>query len=68
MKLLLDQNLSGRLIGMLAAEYPDTEHVLLIGMAKDEDTDIWNFAAKNGFAIVTKDKDFYRYEPSATFF
>ena len=53
---------------MLAAEYPDTEHVLLIGMAKDEDTDIWNFAAKNGFAIVTKDKDFYRYEPSATFF
>lgn len=34
MKLLLDQNLSRRLIGILAAEYPGTEHVLLLGMAK----------------------------------
>jgi len=50
MKLLLDQNLSRRLLGMLAAEYPKTEHVLLIGMAKDKDTDIWDFAAKNGYA------------------
>ena len=60
MKLLLDQNLSRRLIGMLAAEYPKTEHVLLIGMAKDGDTDIWDFAATNGYSIVTKDKDFYQ--------
>jgi len=50
MKLLLDQNLSRRLLGMLAAEYPKTEHVLLIGMAQDGDTDIWDFAAKNGYA------------------
>ncbi len=60
MKLLLDQNLSRRLIGLLAVEYPEVEHVLLIGMEKDEDTDIWYFAASNGYAIVSKDKDFYQ--------
>ena len=48
MKLLLDQNLSRRLIGMLAAEYPGTDHVLLLGMAEVDDTDIWEFAASNG--------------------
>ena len=62
MKLLLDQNLSRRLVRMLAHEYPDTAHVFLIGMAEDEDTDtdIWNFAAANGYAIISKDKDFYQ--------
>ena len=60
MKLLLDQNLSRRLIGILAAEYPETEHVLHLGMAKVDDTHIWNFAASNGYAIVSKDKDFYQ--------
>lgn len=54
MKLLLDQNLSRRLIGMLAAEYQETKHVLLLGMGKDEDTDIWNFAAANGYAISAR--------------
>jgi predicted nuclease of predicted toxin-antitoxin system len=39
-KLLLDQNLSRKLIGMLAAEFPNTEHVLHLGMEKKEDTDI----------------------------
>ena len=60
MKLLLDQNLFRRLIGILAAEYPETKHVLLLCMGKDEDTDIWNYAAANGYAIVCKDKEFYQ--------
>ena len=58
MKLLLDQNLSRRLIGILAAEYPETKHVLLLGMGNDDDTDIWDFAASNGYAIVSKDKHY----------
>lgn len=60
MKLLLEQNPSRRLVQMLSDEYPDTAHVLLIGMAEDGDTDIWNFAAEKGYVIVTKDKDFYQ--------
>lgn len=60
MKLLLDQNLSRKLIGMLAAEFPNTEHVLHLGMEKKDDTDIWDFAASNGYSIISKDKDFYQ--------
>jgi predicted nuclease of predicted toxin-antitoxin system len=60
MKPLLDQNLSRRWIGILAAEYPETEHVLLLEMAKVDDIDIWDFAVSNGYAIVSKDKDFYQ--------
>jgi len=48
------------LVGILSAEYPETEHVLLLGMGKDGDTDIWDFAGSNGYAIVSKDKDFYQ--------
>jgi len=59
-KLLLDQNLSRRLVRLLAEQYPDTAHVLLLGMAENEDTDIWNYAIKNGYMIVSKDKDFYQ--------
>jgi len=59
-KLLLDQNLSRRLVGILESEYPGTAHVLLLGKAQDDDRDIWSFAAANGYAIVSKDKDFYQ--------
>lgn len=40
MKLLLDQNLSRRLVGMLEGEYPGTAHVLLLGKEEDDDRDI----------------------------
>lgn len=58
MKLLLDQNLSRRLIEILAADFPDTEHVLHLDMEKNEDTEIWDFAASNDYVIVSK--DFYQ--------
>jgi predicted nuclease of predicted toxin-antitoxin system len=58
MKLLIDQNLSRRLVEILAADFPDTKHVLHLGMEKKEDTEIWDFAAANDFVIVSKDKDF----------
>jgi len=60
MRLLLDQNLSRRLVRLLAHEYPGVAHVLLIGMAQEEDTNIWNDAAANDYVIVSKDKDFYQ--------
>ncbi|MEX2581418.1 MAG: DUF5615 family PIN-like protein [Verrucomicrobiales bacterium] len=60
MKLLLDQNLSRRLVGMLESEFPGTAHVLLLGKEQDDDGDIWTFAAANDYAIVSKDKDFYQ--------
>src|SRR5438045_7803257 len=58
MKLLFDQNLSPRLVGMLAAEFPGSEHVRNVGLAASPDPAIWAFAGANGFTIVSKDADF----------
>lgn len=58
MKLLFDQNLSPRLVGRLAAEFPSSVHVRDIGLAAAPDPVIWAHAAGNGFVIVSKDTDF----------
>jgi predicted nuclease of predicted toxin-antitoxin system len=58
MKLLFDQNLSHRLVGQLAAEFPGSAHVRDAGLAAASDPDVWAYAAANGFIIVSKDADF----------
>jgi predicted nuclease of predicted toxin-antitoxin system len=58
MKLLFDQNLSHRLLGQLAAEFPASSHVREVGLVTAPDPDLWAYAASNGFAIVSKDTDF----------
>lgn len=58
MKLLFDQNLSHRLVTLLAAEFPGSAHVRDAGLAASPDPDVWAHAAANGFAIVSKDTDF----------
>jgi predicted nuclease of predicted toxin-antitoxin system len=56
--LLFDQNLSWRLVGRLAAEYPGSEQVVLAGLAGADDRVVWAYAASKGLAVVTKDSDF----------
>lgn len=58
MKLLFDQNLSPWLCRRLADQFPDSVHVREIGLRDAEAAVIWDYAAKHGFAIVTKDADF----------
>ncbi|WP_420618642.1 DUF5615 family PIN-like protein [Candidatus Poriferisocius sp.] len=58
MRLLLDQNLSRRLVGMLVAEYPGSCHVVEVGLDTATDRAIWEYARDHGFAIVSKDSDF----------
>ena len=58
MKLLLDQNVSYRLVEQLAEEYPGTSHVRLLGMSDADDLTIWEYAQREGYAIVTHDADF----------
>ena len=58
MKLLFDQNLSDRLVGLLAAEFPGSAHVRDLGLATAPDADLWAHAAANGFVLVSKDTDF----------
>ncbi len=58
MKLRFDQNLSHRLVGQLVAEFPGSAHVRDVGLNASSDSDVWAYAAGNGFVIVSKDTDF----------
>lgn len=58
MKLLLDQNLSPRLIARLSNVYPDMSHVSLIELDRATDAEVWDYAKAHEFTIVTKDSDF----------
>jgi len=57
MKLLLDENLSRRIIPALQAAYPDSSQVALLNLNETNDIDIWEYAKKKGYAIVTQDAD-----------
>lgn len=59
MKLLLDQNLSYRLLARLETVFPGSSQIHRLGMEHADDVTIWRFAQENGFSIVTKDSDFY---------
>lgn len=58
MKLLLDQNISQRLLPDLCGEFPDSSQVRLLGLDRATDIEIWDFARREDFSIVTKDADF----------
>jgi len=57
-KLLFDQNLSRHLTTFAASLFPGSGHVKDFGLVRESDDAIWSFAARHGFAIVTKDSDF----------
>ncbi len=58
MTLLLDHNLSPRMIGAIAEAFPDSNHVAQVGLSRVDDAAVWAYAKEHGFAIVTKDSDF----------
>jgi predicted nuclease of predicted toxin-antitoxin system len=57
-KLLFDENLSPRLVGLLADLFADSLHVAQAGLERADDDAIWQFARDRGFAIVTKGSEF----------
>lgn len=60
MKLLLDENLSDRIIHRIDDLYPDSKHVKTLGLANTDDAVIWEYAKANDFVIVSKDSDFHQ--------
>lgn len=58
MKLLFDQNLSPKLVALLADLFPASQHVRESGLERADDLSVWRYALEHGFAIVTKDSDF----------
>lgn len=59
MRLLFDQNISFRIIKKLIDLFPDCKHVSDCGLMDKDDLDIWKYAKKNNYSIVTFDSDFY---------
>ena len=58
MKLLLDQNLSRRLLPALEEYFPGSSQTALLELDCADDIDVWRVAREAGYAIVTKDADF----------
>lgn len=57
MKLLFDENLSHRLVGLLADLFPDSAHVRDVGLKSANDPAVWGYAGDHGLTIVSKDSD-----------
>ncbi|HEY0780782.1 MAG TPA: DUF5615 family PIN-like protein [Gemmatirosa sp.] len=60
MRLLLDENLSARLVAALGDVYPGSAHLEHAGLLGAPDTAVWAHAAAHGYVLVTKDEDFQR--------
>jgi predicted nuclease of predicted toxin-antitoxin system len=58
--LLLDENLSERLLPFLLDHFPDSQHIRQQGLGGAPDREIWDYALENDFMLVTKDEDFIR--------
>lgn len=59
MKLLFDQNISFRIIKKLNVSFPNCKHVSDCALMNTEDLEIWEFAKRNQYSIVTFDSDYY---------
>ena len=59
MKILIDNNLSHRLIGRLQHWKIDFDHVVNHNLDNSDDMIIWEFAKQNDYVILTKDSDFH---------
>jgi predicted nuclease of predicted toxin-antitoxin system len=58
-KLLLDENLSRRIVPFIQDVYPDSTQMALIGLERASDAVIRQYAIDNDYVIVTQDADFY---------
>jgi len=60
MKLLLDANVSYRLVAILKEHFGECVHVDYISELDfpAKDNKIWQYAKDNGYTIITRDKDF----------
>jgi predicted nuclease of predicted toxin-antitoxin system len=58
-KLLFDASVSPNILDGLDGLFPGSSHVSLVGLPDEtQDADVWKFARKNRFSIVTTGKGF----------
>lgn len=56
-KLLLDENLSQKLVAVVENRFAGSGHVAIVNLLTDSDKAVWGFAKAGGFCILTKDWD-----------
>lgn len=59
MKLLFDQNISYKIEKKISLLFSASKHISSLGLRDAGDIEIWNFAKKEHFTIVTFDSDFF---------
>jgi len=58
MKLLFDQNISHRILRKIPEQFTGSTSVKAEGLLNASDRQIWDFAKKHNYIIVTQDSDF----------
>jgi predicted nuclease of predicted toxin-antitoxin system len=59
-KLLLDENLSDKIVARVSDLFPECTHVKGVALTRADDAAIADWANRHGFSIVSKDTDFYQ--------
>ena len=58
MKFLIDNQLPQALADFLSERGAECQHVRALGLEGASDREIWDWAADQGYAVVSKDEDF----------
>ncbi len=58
MKLLLDENISYRIVKILSDYFDEVIHIKKLTNERLTDKEIWNECRKSGYSILTYDSDF----------
>jgi predicted nuclease of predicted toxin-antitoxin system len=57
-KLLFDENISYKICRRLDNLFPNSQHINTLNLERSQDIQIWEFAKRENFVIVTQDSDF----------
>ena len=58
MKLLLDQNISFRVVNLLSNAFEKVDQIRRLGLTDASDVEIWNYELHHNYTILTFDSDF----------
>jgi predicted nuclease of predicted toxin-antitoxin system len=59
LKLLFDQNISFKIVSKIDVLFPGSEQVRRLKLENASDFDIWTFAKRNQYSVVTFDSDYF---------
>ena len=62
MKILLDENISYRIMPLLSDSFQPCTHAKVVSPSLKTDKAIWHYARKHHFTIVSFDSDFYGWQ------